>query len=181
MRSKVRPTTRRPPCGRATRALCLSIPSVAPSVCLHLVVALLFVQKMCAANVCTSVPAKFDHDMPRKTCGLYCETTNSHHGASPVALLRASFFLAAGTDDRAEDLALGAVAVCLQQLDVAVDEDALALLESVDRSLAWLLTRDHHSVQNRGLNQLTFHSSKDQRKYPASRKQKACKPYPTSC
>jgi len=69
-----------------------------------------------------------------------CNIVNSHDGASPVALLRASFFLAASANDGAEDLALGAVAVSLQQLDVAVDEDALALLESVDRSLALLLT-----------------------------------------
>ena len=62
---------------------------------------------------------------------LSCETASSHDSASPVALLRASFLLAASADDRAEDLALGAVAVGLQQLDVAVDEDALALLESV--------------------------------------------------
>jgi hypothetical protein len=55
----------------------------------------------------------------------------SHNGASPVALLRASFLLATSADDRAEDLALGAVTVCLQQLDIAVDEDRLALLESV--------------------------------------------------
>ena len=60
-----------------------------------------------------------------------CETTISHNSASPVALLRASFFLAASADDGAEDLALGAVAVSLQQLDVAVNEDGLALLESV--------------------------------------------------
>ena len=56
----------------------------------------------------------------------------SHNGASPVALLRACLFLTASADDGAEDLALGAVAVGLEQLDVAVDEDALALLESVD-------------------------------------------------
>lgn len=64
---------------------------------------------------------------------LSCNTANSHNSASPVALLRASLFLAASADDRAEDLALGAVAVSLQQLDVAVDEDGLALLESVGR------------------------------------------------
>lgn len=65
----------------------------------------------------------------RRVC-LSCNTANSHNSASPVALLRASLFLAASADDRAEDLALGAVAVSLQQLDVAVDEDGLALLES---------------------------------------------------
>ena len=62
-----------------------------------------------------------------------CETTRSHNSASPVPLLRASLFLTASADDRAEDLALGAVAVSLQQLDIAVDEDGLALLESVVR------------------------------------------------
>ena len=62
-----------------------------------------------------------------------CKTTSSHNSASPIALLRTSLFLAASTDNRAEDLALGAVAVSLQQLDVAVDENALALLESADR------------------------------------------------
>ena len=73
---------------------------------------------------------------------------SSHDRASPVALLRASLFLAAGADDGAEDLALGAVAVGLQQLDVAVDEDALALLESVGRfSLACrLLVKMGHLV-----------------------------------
>lgn len=45
--------------------------------------------------------------------------------------MRAGLFFAAGTDDGAEDLALGAVTVSLQELDVAVDEDALTLLESV--------------------------------------------------
>jgi len=60
----------------------------------------------------------------------------SHNSASPVALLRASFFFPTSADNRAEDLALGTVAVGLQQLDVAVDEDALALLESADQSLA---------------------------------------------
>jgi hypothetical protein len=66
-------------------------------------------------------------------------TACSHDGASPVTLLRTSLFFAASADDGAEDLALGAVAMCLQQLDVAVDKDALALLESVIRSLALLI------------------------------------------
>ena len=61
------------------------------------------------------------------------EGIRSHNSASPVALLRASFFLSAGADDGAEDLALGAVAVGLQELDVAVDDDALALLESMEK------------------------------------------------
>ena len=84
--------------------------------------------------MCTSVPAK----SLTTTCqgrekwqAYLCETASSHDSASPVALLRASLFLAASADNRAEDLALGAVAVGLQELDVAVDEDALALLESV--------------------------------------------------
>ena len=137
---------------------------------------------MCAANVCTSVVAKVcPRRAERKWQPWLCETINSHDSASPVALLRASFFFAASADDGTEDLALGAVAVCLQQLDVAVDEDALALLESVVVSLACLLTRDNHSVQKRGHRELTFRSSKDRRKYPASRKQKACTPCPTSC
>ena len=55
----------------------------------------------------------------------------SNDGASSVALLRASLFFTASADDRAEDLALGAVAVGLQELDVTVDEDRLAFLESV--------------------------------------------------
>ena len=59
------------------------------------------------------------------------EGIRSHNSASPVALLRASFFLSAGADDGAEDLALGAVAMCLKELDIAVDEDTLAFLESV--------------------------------------------------
>lgn len=57
--------------------------------------------------------------------------TSSDDSARPVALLRAGFFFAASTEDGAEDLALGAVAVCLKELDVAVNKDALALLESV--------------------------------------------------
>ena len=69
-----------------------------------------------------------------------CETVDSHDGASPIALLRASLFLTASADDRAEDLSLGAVAVGLQELDVAVDEDGLAFLESADRWLACLLS-----------------------------------------
>lgn len=70
--------------------------------------------------------------MPEKgVADVLCNIVNSHDGASPVALLRASFLFAASADDGAEDLALGAVAVSLQQLDVAVDEDGLALLESV--------------------------------------------------
>jgi hypothetical protein len=67
----------------------------------------------------------------RQQC-LACNIIHSHNSASPIALLRASLFLAASADDGAEDLALGAVAVGLQQLDVAIDEDALALLESAD-------------------------------------------------
>ena len=66
-----------------------------------------------------------------ETTTAFAVSTHSHNSASPVALLRASLFLAASADNRAEDLALGSVAVGLQELDVAVDEDALALLESV--------------------------------------------------
>jgi hypothetical protein len=99
------------------------------------------------------------------------EGIRSHNSASPVALLRASFFLSAGADDGAEDLALGAVAVGLQQLDVAIDEDALALLESVNNLVSIVIA----SVK-REQSSLTFRSSTGQRKYPASRKQKACTP-----
>lgn len=70
--------------------------------------------------------------------GLLTGSPCLHNGASPVALLRASFFFAASADDGAEDLALGAVAVGLKELDVAVDEDALALLESVERFVSKL-------------------------------------------
>ena len=84
--------------------------------------------------MCTSVPAKSlitTCQGREKWQACLRETTSSHDSASPVAFLRASLFLAASADDRAEDLALGAVAVSLQQLDVAVDKDGLALLESV--------------------------------------------------
>lgn len=64
--------------------------------------------------------------------------TCSNDSAGPVALLRAGFFFAAGTEDGAEDLALRAVTMCLKELDVAVNEDALAFLESV----MWLLAID---------------------------------------
>ena len=57
--------------------------------------------------------------------------TSSNDSARPVALLRAGFLFAASAEDGAEDLALGAVTVGLEELDVAVDEDALAFLESV--------------------------------------------------
>ena len=67
---------------------------------------------------------------------MFATSITSHNSASPIALLRASLFLAASTDDGTEDFALGAVAVGLQELDVAVDEDALALLESVHHAVS---------------------------------------------
>jgi hypothetical protein len=68
----------------------------------------------------------------------------SHDGASPIALLRASLFFPASANNRAKDFALRAVAVRLQEFDVAVDEDGLAFLESVGDQLAnWPRTTDH--------------------------------------
>lgn len=55
--------------------------------------------------------------------------------------MRAGLFFAAGADDGAEDLALGAIAVSLQEFDVAVDEDALTLLESVVEMISLLFLK----------------------------------------
>jgi hypothetical protein len=70
---------------------------------------------------------------------MLCKVVRSDDSASPIALLRARLFFSASANNRAKDFALGTVAVCLQELDITVDEDALALLESVCSSISKLI------------------------------------------
>lgn len=85
---------------------------------------------MHAANVCTCLEAQVKIATPcrerKNGRRVICNATSlarSNDSAGSVALLRASLFFTASADDRAEDLALGAITVGLQELDVAIDED----------------------------------------------------------
>jgi hypothetical protein len=73
---------------------------------------------------------------------MLCKAVRSDDTARPIALLRARLFLSASANNRAEDFTLGAVAVRLQEFDVAVDEDGLAFLESVRVSISKLVTKN---------------------------------------